>query len=111
MKFAFVYHGGAHPQTPEETERVMDAWRKWLAGMGDAVADVGNPVGMSCTVHPDGSVTRDGGSNPVAGMSFIIAEGEDAAIAHARCCPILASGGSVEVAPVIDLDLSAESSA
>jgi len=106
MKFAFIYHGGAKQRTPEETARVIEAWRAWFRGMGGAVFDAGNPVGKSCTVNSDGTVAQDGGANPAAGTSFILAEDLDAALELAKRCPILADGGSVEVAPVIDLDLS-----
>jgi hypothetical protein len=102
-KYLFVYHGGSHPETEEEVAAVLDAWGKWLGGMGAAVVDGGNPVGMSTTVHSDGSATNDGGANPVSGYGmFEASDGEDA-VAKARGCPILEAGGSVELAEIIDM--------
>ncbi|MDH3533033.1 MAG: hypothetical protein OEO82_08890, partial [Gammaproteobacteria bacterium] len=75
----------------------------WFGSMGAAVVDGGNPVGVSSTVHSDGSVTADGGSNPASGYSLIEADGDEDAIAKAKACPILAAGGSVEVAEAIDM--------
>ena len=78
-KYLFVYHGGENPKSDEEAAEVMDAWGNWLGSMGSAVVDGGNPVGQSSTVHPDGSVTNDGGANPASGYSLVEASSlEDA---------------------------------
>lgn len=102
-KYLFVYHGGSHPETEDEHKAVMDAWGNWFGSMGSAVVDGGNPVGMSTTVHPDGSVTDDGGSNPASGYSLIEAESVADAVAKAKACPILEAGGSIELAEAVDM--------
>ena len=102
-KYLFVYHGGSHPETEAEVKEVMDDWGNWLGGMGAAVVDGGNPVGMSKTVHPDGTVSDDGGSNPTSGYGLFEADDEDDALGKAKGCPILKAGGSVELAEVIDM--------
>ncbi len=102
-KYIFVYHGGSMPETQEEGAKVMAAWMAWLSEMGDAVVDGGNPVGMSSTVHGDGSVTEDGGSNPTSGYSLVSADSKEQAVELAKGCPILQNGGSVEVAETIDM--------
>ncbi|MDJ0751043.1 MAG: YciI family protein [Woeseiaceae bacterium] len=102
-KYLFVYHGGSNPETEEEVAEVLDAWGNWLGSMGAAVVDGGNPVGMSSTVHPGGKVEDNGGSNPVSGYGLFEAADLDDALAKAKGCPILAAGGSVELAEVIDM--------
>jgi hypothetical protein len=102
-KYLFVYHGGKNPESEAEVAEVLDAWGAWFGSMGTAVVDGGNPVGMSSTVNPDGSVTDNGGSNPATGYSLIEAPDLDDALARARGCPILASGGSIELAEAIDM--------
>ncbi|MCH7980846.1 MAG: hypothetical protein IID59_05025 [Proteobacteria bacterium] len=102
-KYLFVYHGGKNPETEAEVAEVLDAWGSWLGSMGAAVIDGGNPVGMSSTINPDGSVTDNGGSNPVSGYGLFEAPDLDDAIAKGRACPILAAGGSIEVAKAIDM--------
>lgn len=102
-KYLFIYHGGDHPETEEEVATILDDWGKWMGGMGAAVIDGGNPVGMSSTVSPDGSVTDNGGSNPASGYGLFEAADLADAIAKAKGCPILASNGSVEVAEAIDM--------
>jgi hypothetical protein len=94
--FVLVYHGGGMPATEEEGQRLMAAWGTWLGGLGSSLVDAGNPVSQVRTVASNGSVS-DGAPNPVTGYSVITADSIDDAVAHATSCPILASGGSVEV--------------
>ena len=102
-KYLFVYHGGKNPESEAEVAEVLDSWGAWFGSMGTAVVDGGNPVGMSSTVNEDGSVTDNGGSNPATGYSLIEAPDLDDALAKARGCPILISGGTVELAEAIDM--------
>ena len=102
-RFIFVYHGGKMPETQEEGARVMAQWEAWLGGIGDSVIDPGAPVGPSSTVHSDGRVTRDGGSNPTSGYSLISASDQAAATDLARGCPILEAGGSIEIAEIMEM--------
>lgn len=101
-KYLFVYHGGGKPESEAEGQKAMEAWGSWFASMGDAIVDGGNPVGQSTTVQSDGSVVGNGGANPATGYSVIDAKDVDDAIAKARGCPILASGGSVELAETFE---------
>ena len=102
-KYLFVYHGGENPKTDEELAAVLDDWGQWMGGMGAAVIDGGNPVGQSRTVSPDGSVADNGGPNPASGYGIFDATDDDDALAKAKGCPILKAGGSVELAPIIDM--------
>jgi hypothetical protein len=102
-KYLFVYHGGKHPETEAEVKKVLDAWGSWMGSMGAAVIDGGNPVGKSSTVNSNGTVTNNGGSNPVSGYGLFEAPNLADALKKAKGCPILPSGGSVEVAEAIDM--------
>jgi hypothetical protein len=101
-KFLFVYHGGTTPETPEDGEKVMAQWMAWIGGAGAAMIDPGNPVGMSKTVTSDG-VADNGGANPASGHAMVEVADMDAAVAIAKGCPIIADGGSVEVAQVHEM--------
>jgi len=100
--FVFAYHGGKKPESPEQGEKVMAAWNKWFQDLGDKVADAGYPVGMSKTVT-SGGVADNGGSNPLGGISVVKAGSIDEAVQMAKGCPILADGGSVEVAEALPM--------
>ena len=95
--FLLIYHGGSEPTSPEEGERVMAAWTGWFGRLGAAVVDGGNPVSGVRTVSTNGTVS-DGAANAATGYSILSAASLDAAVALAKECPHLASGGSVEVA-------------
>ncbi len=103
-KFLFVYHGGGRPPaSKEEQAKAMAAWGEWFGSMGKSVINGGNPVGKSWTVKSDGSIVKDGGANPASGYSLIEAKDQDEAVKKAKGCPLLGSGGSVEVAEAIDM--------
>ncbi len=99
--YIFAYHGGKMPESPEEGAEVMAKWQAWLEGLGDAVANPGNPVGMSKTVSASG-VTDDGGSNPLSGFSIVKAGSMDAALEMTRGCPHL-EHGTIEVAEMMEM--------
>jgi hypothetical protein len=101
-KYLFVYHGGGKPP-PAEAKKVMDAWGAWFGSMGAAVIDGGNPVGQSSTVKPDGSLADGGGANPATGYSLIEASSLQDAHKKAKGCPILAAGGTIEIAEAMDM--------
>lgn len=99
-KYLFVYHGGQAP-APEDQESVMAAWGKWMEDNKSALVDPGNPVGMSKTVAPSG--TSDGAENAASGYTIIEAADIDAACKIAESNPMLADGGNVEVAEIMQM--------
>ena len=102
-KYLLAYHGGGMADTPEEQEKVMAAWGTWFGQLGAAVADGGNPVGAAKMIAANGSVSDGGGANPLTGYSLITADSLDAAVTMAKGCPVLMSGGSVEVCETFDV--------
>jgi hypothetical protein len=95
-KFVFLYTGGKMADTPEAQKAAMDAWMGWFGALGDDVVDHGNPFGTSSTVSPDGS-TKNGAAGAITGYTVISANSLSDAAGKAKGCPVLASGGSVEV--------------
>ena len=102
-KYVLAYHGGGMPETPEQGAEVMAAWGAWFESLGASVVDGGAPTGAARTVAASGSVSAGGGANPLTGYSLITADVLDGAVKLAKGCPILKSGGSVEVAETIDM--------
>ena len=101
-KFVLAYQGGGVPESPEEGEAVMAAWMSWYGELGASVIDGGNPFAASRRVASDGSVS-DGGSAALTGYTIIDAADLDAAASKATGCPILSSGGSVDVYATLDM--------
>ncbi len=100
-KFVYVYIGGQMAETPEAQEQAMQAWGAWFGTLGDSVADIGNPFGNSATVSSSG--TADGGKSGAGGYSIVSAGSLSDAAAMATGCPVLASGGSVEIYEAIPM--------
>jgi hypothetical protein len=95
-KFVLAYTGGGGMASPEEQQKVMEQWMNWFGSLGESVLDGGNPFGASCTVASNGS-TSDGGKAGLTGYSIIEADNLSDAAKKAKGCPVLASGGSIEV--------------
>lgn len=95
--YVLVYKGGAMAETPSEQEQVMAAWGQWFGGLGQSLVDGGNPFsGQANSVDSDGSV-HPGASSGLTGYSIVKADDLAAATSMAKGCPVLTSGGSVEV--------------
>jgi hypothetical protein len=100
--YVLAYSGGeGMANTPEAQAAAMAAWGAWFGSMGASVVDGGNPFGPASTVT-GGKVTA-GGASKLTGYSVITADGLDAAVALAKGCPVLASGGTVEVYETINM--------
>ena len=101
-EFMLAFHGGKMPDTPEEGAKAMAAWGAWMEGLGESITNPGNPVGMSKTVSSDG-VVDNGGANPLSGFTIVQGASIEDACKMAAGCPILDSGGTVEVAPIVEM--------
>ena len=96
-----TYHGGGEPEGEEAQAQVMQAWMSWFGGLGAAVVDGGNPIGMTTMVGSGGTASV-GAGDPVTGYSVIEADSMDAAVEIAKGCPHLQAGGTVEVGETYD---------
>ncbi len=94
-KFVYLYSGGQMAETPEAQEESMRIWGAWFGALGDSVVDIGNPFGTGSTVTAEGATT--GGASKLGGYSTVEAASLDDAAAKASGCPVLESGGSVEI--------------
>jgi hypothetical protein len=93
--FVLVFRGGKAPQSEEEGKKVMALWTDWFASLGDAVVDMGAPLGESKTIAPDGQVGT--GTAELTGYTILKADSLDKAVEVSKTCPQLASEGSLEV--------------
>lgn len=100
--YIIAYHGGKKPESPEQGAEQMAKWKDWLAGLGEAVVNPGTPLMKNRIVSSTG-VSEDGGSNSISGYSVVTAENMDAALEMARICPFLETGGTLEVAEMMEM--------
>jgi hypothetical protein len=101
-KFVLAYQGGGMPETEAEQQAVMEAWMNWFGQLGESVVDGGNPFGASKAIASDGSV-QDGGTASLTGYSIVDAASLDDAVTKAKGCPVLTSGGSIDVYESMDI--------
>jgi hypothetical protein len=95
--YLLVYKGGGGMAADEAArQQVMDAWGRWFGGLGDKLVDGGNPFGPSASISSSGEVSN-GTSSELTGYSIIKGESLQEATESAKGCPVLSSGGAVEV--------------
>jgi hypothetical protein len=94
--YVLVYTGGSMPETEQAQAAAMAAWGAWFGALGSAVVDAGNPFGPAASITSDGAVT-DGGPSGLTGYSILKADSLGAATTLAKDCPVLSTGGAIEV--------------
>ena len=116
-QFALLYRSTneAHRQamgSPEQAQQSMTKWRAWfkemtergqLKSIGEPLERVGKVVGGNRRTVTDGPYAE--AKDVIGGFSIIEARDLDDAAKIAGGCPILELGGSVEVRPVLRLDV------
>jgi hypothetical protein len=101
-RFLVLYHSSVSASeqmanaSPEEMKAGMEAWMAWASRSGDAIVDLGMPLGNPRRITPG---TASGSDSDVSGYSIIQAESEDAAVELLRDHPHLQmpSESSIEV--------------
>ena len=99
--YLLAYKGGSMAETPEAQEAAMQAWGEWFGTLGSAVVDMGAPFGSSTAVQADGSTGTAAAG--LSGYSVLQADSLELAAKLAGGCPVLSSGGSVEVYEAIEM--------
>ncbi len=101
-KFLLAYKGTGMPETEAAREAETAAWGGWFGALGAAVVEPGNPFGASATVRADGA--QDGaGASGLTGYSVLAADSLATANDLAKGCPVLRSGGAVEVYEIFEI--------
>ena len=111
-KFMLLYHSvpPSNPPSPEEMQRIMEEWAKWLARLRESgnLIDEGNPFGDAKRVNAQG--VHDGpvmsGSEMVIGYTLIQAADINAAVQIAQDSPTVKnanSGVTVEVRQIMNV--------
>ena len=109
-EFVLIFRNGNNPEvqpSPEQLQQVLNAWVNWMAGIAaqNKLADKGNRLSPSdAKVVKPNNIVADGPYTEIkefiTGYVVIKAASIDEAIEMARECPILKSGGNVEVRSV-----------
>lgn len=100
-KYLLAYTGGGMGDTPEAQQKAMDAWMAWFSSLGADLVDQGSPFGPSTTVTGVG--TSEGGTSALTGYTIITADSLSAASDKAKTCPVITSGGTIEVYEALEM--------
>jgi hypothetical protein len=95
-KYVLAYRGGGMAESEAEQQAVMTKWMNWFGELGSAVVDGGAPFGPTKKIASNGAVS-DGNDAGLTGYSIIDAPSIDAAAKMATGCPVLTSGGTIDV--------------
>jgi hypothetical protein len=89
--------------SPEEMQAMMKSWMDWLGNIAaqNKLTDQGNRLSASGKVVKPNNVIADGPymeiKESIGGYSIVKAESLEEAVELAKGCPILTTGGNVEV--------------
>jgi hypothetical protein len=97
-KFLYLYHGGGAPSSPEDGQKVMQAWMAYFGRMGEKIIDGGSPLAPSRSVS-------GAPSSGCTGYSIIEAGSLDEAEKLTDGHPHLMSGGSIEVCEALPIQM------
>tara|TARA_B100001989_G_scaffold243571_1_gene211415 strand:+ start:7948 stop:8271 length:324 start_codon:yes stop_codon:yes gene_type:complete len=102
-KFIFTYHGGEHPNKPEDGQKMMQDWKDWAESLGSVLINPGTPVGTTKILTKDG-VSDEPPINPISGFSIIEADSMEFALELLKKCPhIHLIGGTLEVSEMMHM--------
>jgi hypothetical protein len=102
-QFIFTYHGGDKPENPEDGQKGMEAWKAWAAGLGAALVNPGNPVGVTKVLSANGA-SEEPSPHPLMGFSILEAADLDAAIDLLKDCPHLHMfNGTLEISEMMEM--------
>ncbi|HTR80650.1 MAG TPA: YciI family protein [Bacteroidota bacterium] len=93
----------SHQTSPDQVQAAAKQWQDWIGGIvaQNKFVSSGNRLSVDGKVVRPNNVVTDGPyaeiKESLAGYMIIKANGYDEALALAKGCPILASGGNVEV--------------
>jgi hypothetical protein len=111
-EFLYLYRGGRRGQSAEESDQIMQKWLAWMKDLTTSgnLKDPGQPLeGEGKVVKDKGRTVTDGpfaeAKDLVGGFTLIEADTLARAAELARSCPILEVDGSVEVRPILKMDM------
>jgi hypothetical protein len=111
-EFVYLYRGGESGRSPENAQQIMQKWINWMKELGAKghIKDQGQPLeptgklvkGKQKTVT-DGPFAET--KDVVGGYTLIEARDLQQAVELSKGCPIFEADGSVEVRPVMKMNM------
>jgi len=108
--FMFLFRGGERPASPDAMQAEMQKWMNWIQQLreqgkyiaGEPLQGGGKVVSSPRKIITDGPFAE--GKEVVGGYFLLQAETLDEAAEISKNCPILETGGSVEVRAIQNIN-------
>jgi hypothetical protein len=111
-EFLYLYRGGESGRSPERMQQIMQKWMAWLKELGESghIKDQGQPLERTGkVVNGKQKTVTDGpfaeAKDIVGGYTLIEAGDLAEAVELSKGCPIFEVEGTVEVRPVLKLNM------
>ena len=111
-EYVFLYRGGEAGRSPEKMQQTMQKWMAWFKELGQKghIKDQGQPLERSGKLVKGTKKTVTDGpfaeaKDIIGGYTRIEARDLELAAELSKGCPILEVEGSVEVRPVMKLNM------
>jgi hypothetical protein len=110
-EFVYLYRGGDRPGSPEQMQELMRKWAGWMKELSDKghIKDQGHPLERTGkVVTGKQKAVTDGPyaeKDVVGGYTLVEARDLGQAVELSSGCPIFASGGLVEVRPIMKMNM------
>lgn len=101
-KFVLFYYGHPKFSSTEEAEAHKKKWADWVASLGDAIVEMGVPVGATKTVTQTGAKDNKA-AEALTGYTVVQAESMEAAVEMTKKCPFVEDGGRMDVAEAMSM--------
>lgn len=101
-KFVLFYYGHPKFSSPEEGKAHQKKWKEWADSLGDAIVEMGVPVGATKTVTQTGSKDNKA-EEALTGYTVVQAENMEAAVEMTKKCPFVEDGGRMDVAEAMSM--------
>jgi hypothetical protein len=111
-QFIYLYRGGDREASPERMQQIMQKWMAWMKELADEghMKDRGQPLERAGKlVKGKNKVVTDGpfaeAKDVVGGYTVVEARDLDHAVQLSKGCPIFEYDGTVEVRPVMTMNM------
>jgi hypothetical protein len=111
-QFIYLYRGGDREASPERMQQIMQKWMAWMKELADEghMKDRGQPLERAGKlVKGKNKVVTDGpfaeAKDVVGGYTVVEAHDLDQAVQLSKGCPIFEYDGTVEVRPVMTMNM------
>jgi hypothetical protein len=111
-QFIYLYRGGETERSPERMQQVMQKWMAWMKDLSDKghLKDRGQPLERAGKLVKGKQKTVTDGpfaeaKDVVGGYTVVEASDLEQAVQLSKGCPILEMDGTVEVRPVMAMNM------